>query len=161
MEELRQRDANLTALQAIGQRKKPRLDTDAATTTTVSKILFSASVCFSTNLPKLTRKNPSPKSSLEPPDWAQRGSQARRWGLESSGWTCATCSSTWSRSGKRAGIRCCTRRISSDWSCWFALPPCVQVLLLPQSRALFWPVGWHWSKNRTRKGLDANSKVSK
>ena len=26
MEELRQREANLTALQAIGQRKKPRLD---------------------------------------------------------------------------------------------------------------------------------------
>lgn len=37
MEELRQRDANLTALQAIGMRKKPRLDGDAATTgTTVS-----------------------------------------------------------------------------------------------------------------------------
>lgn len=27
MEELRQREANLTALQAIGPRKKPRLDT--------------------------------------------------------------------------------------------------------------------------------------
>lgn len=39
MEELRQRDANLTALQAIGQRKKPRLDGDAATTTTVSGVL--------------------------------------------------------------------------------------------------------------------------
>lgn len=40
MEELRQRDANLTALQAIGMRKKPRLDGDAATTgTTVSESL--------------------------------------------------------------------------------------------------------------------------
>lgn len=36
MEELRQRDANLTALQAIGMRKKPRLD-DAATTGTTVK----------------------------------------------------------------------------------------------------------------------------
>lgn len=36
MEELRQRDANLTALQAIGPRKKPRLESDVAGTTTVS-----------------------------------------------------------------------------------------------------------------------------
>lgn len=36
MEELRQRDANLTALQAIGPRKKPKLDSDATGTTTVS-----------------------------------------------------------------------------------------------------------------------------
>lgn len=35
MEELRQRDANLTALQAIGPRKKPKLDSDATTTSTV------------------------------------------------------------------------------------------------------------------------------
>lgn len=31
MEELRQREANLTALQAIGPRKKPRLDTAGST----------------------------------------------------------------------------------------------------------------------------------
>lgn len=35
MEELRQRDANLTALQAIGPRKKPRLEGESTTTTTV------------------------------------------------------------------------------------------------------------------------------
>lgn len=35
MEELRQRDANLTALQAIGPRKKPRLEGDTTTTSTV------------------------------------------------------------------------------------------------------------------------------
>ncbi|XP_055324866.1 transcription initiation factor TFIID subunit 4 isoform X2 [Sitodiplosis mosellana] len=33
MEELRQRDANLTALQAIGPRKKPKLESDTATAT--------------------------------------------------------------------------------------------------------------------------------
>lgn len=33
MEELRQREANLTALQAIGPRKKPKLDTGGATST--------------------------------------------------------------------------------------------------------------------------------
>lgn len=33
MEELRQREANLTALQAIGPRKKPKLDTGGATAT--------------------------------------------------------------------------------------------------------------------------------
>lgn len=38
MEELRQRDANLTALQAIGPRKKPRLEGDTTTTSTVRKI---------------------------------------------------------------------------------------------------------------------------
>lgn len=36
MEELRQRDANLTALQAIGPRKKPKLESDTTTTTAVS-----------------------------------------------------------------------------------------------------------------------------
>lgn len=36
MEELRQRDANLTALQAIGPRKKPKLETDATASSTVS-----------------------------------------------------------------------------------------------------------------------------
>lgn len=36
MEELRQRDANLTALQAIGPRKKPKLDTDTTSTAAVS-----------------------------------------------------------------------------------------------------------------------------
>lgn len=36
MEELRQRDANLTALQAIGPRKKPKLDSDTTGTTAVS-----------------------------------------------------------------------------------------------------------------------------
>lgn len=36
MEELRQRDANLTALQAIGPRKKPRLDGDTSSTSSVS-----------------------------------------------------------------------------------------------------------------------------
>ena len=39
MEELRHREANNTALQAIGPRKKPRLDSDAATTV-VSLTLF-------------------------------------------------------------------------------------------------------------------------
>ena len=38
MEELRQRDANLTALQAIGPRKKPKLESDTATATAVSRI---------------------------------------------------------------------------------------------------------------------------
>lgn len=37
MEELRQRDANLTALQAIGPRKKPRLEGETTTTSTVRK----------------------------------------------------------------------------------------------------------------------------
>lgn len=36
MEELRQRDANLTALQAIGPRKKPKLETDGAAVSSVS-----------------------------------------------------------------------------------------------------------------------------
>lgn len=36
MEELRQRDANLTALQAIGPRKKPKLESDTTTATAVS-----------------------------------------------------------------------------------------------------------------------------
>lgn len=35
MEELRQRDANLTALQAIGPRKKPKLESDQAAAGTV------------------------------------------------------------------------------------------------------------------------------
>lgn len=38
MEELRQRDANLTALQAIGPRKKPKLETDATASSTVSPL---------------------------------------------------------------------------------------------------------------------------
>lgn len=38
MEELRQRDANLTALQAIGPRKKPKLESDTATATAVSTV---------------------------------------------------------------------------------------------------------------------------
>lgn len=36
MEELRQRDANLTALQAIGPRKKPKLESDATASSAVS-----------------------------------------------------------------------------------------------------------------------------
>lgn len=40
MEELRQRDANLTALQAIGPRKKPRLEGETTTASTVSNIFF-------------------------------------------------------------------------------------------------------------------------
>lgn len=40
MEELRQRDANLTALQAIGPRKKPRLDGDASSTSNVSILIL-------------------------------------------------------------------------------------------------------------------------
>lgn len=41
MEELRQREANLTALQAIGPRKKPRLDNETTTSSTqVSAILI-------------------------------------------------------------------------------------------------------------------------
>lgn len=40
MEELRQRDANLTALQAIGPRKKPRLEGDTTTTSTVYTTTF-------------------------------------------------------------------------------------------------------------------------
>lgn len=39
MEELRQRDANLTALQAIGPRKKPKLESDTTTTTAVNYFL--------------------------------------------------------------------------------------------------------------------------
>lgn len=39
MEELRQRDANLTALQAIGPRKKPKLEEGATTTVTVSCLI--------------------------------------------------------------------------------------------------------------------------
>lgn len=38
MEELRQRDANLTALQAIGPRKKPKLESDTTTPTAVSPV---------------------------------------------------------------------------------------------------------------------------
>lgn len=40
MEELRQRDANLTALQAIGPRKKPRLDGEVSSTAVVSVFFF-------------------------------------------------------------------------------------------------------------------------
>ena len=39
MEELRQRDANLTALQAIGPRKKPRLEGDTTAASTVRNFL--------------------------------------------------------------------------------------------------------------------------
>lgn len=46
MEELRHREANNTALQAIGPRKKPRLDSDAATTV-VSLITFQVWSWFS------------------------------------------------------------------------------------------------------------------
>lgn len=45
MEELRQRDANLTALQAIGPRKKPKLENDTTTATAVS--VFSLFVLYS------------------------------------------------------------------------------------------------------------------
>lgn len=38
IEEMRQRDANLTALQAIGPRKKPKLEGDATGTSAVSFI---------------------------------------------------------------------------------------------------------------------------
>lgn len=44
MEELRQRDANLTALQAIGPRKKPRLEGETTTTSTVSLRFYTAIV---------------------------------------------------------------------------------------------------------------------
>jgi len=40
MEELQQIDANLTALQAIGPRKKPRLDSDATSSTSPGVIGF-------------------------------------------------------------------------------------------------------------------------
>lgn len=40
IEEMRQRDANLTALQAIGPRKKPKLDGDTTGTSVVRQILF-------------------------------------------------------------------------------------------------------------------------
>jgi len=40
MEELQQRDANLFALQAIGSRKKPRLDSDATSSTSPGVIGF-------------------------------------------------------------------------------------------------------------------------
>lgn len=43
MEELRQRDANLTALQAIGPRKKPKLDGD---TTAASTVFFNSSLDY-------------------------------------------------------------------------------------------------------------------
>lgn len=49
MEELRQRDANLTALQAIGPRKKPKLETDATASSTVSSFCF-ASIDWEINL---------------------------------------------------------------------------------------------------------------
>lgn len=39
MEELRQRDANLTALQAIGPRKKPKLEEGSSTSSTVSTLI--------------------------------------------------------------------------------------------------------------------------
>lgn len=48
MEEIRHNAANLTALQAIGPRKKQKLDTDVATTT-VSSINF-VFLVFSKNL---------------------------------------------------------------------------------------------------------------
>lgn len=38
MEELRQRDANLTALQAIGPRKKPKLESDQTAASAVSQL---------------------------------------------------------------------------------------------------------------------------
>lgn len=48
MEELRQRDANLTALQAIGPRKKPRMDTDGLSTSTVCTFaIFFTPMCTS------------------------------------------------------------------------------------------------------------------
>lgn len=39
MEELRQREANMTALQAIGVRKKPKLDLAAGTTGSFNQVL--------------------------------------------------------------------------------------------------------------------------
>lgn len=60
MEELRQRDANLTALQAIGPRKKPRLEGDTTTTSTVRKIIklkFLILMNFSTTTKKLDWRN--------------------------------------------------------------------------------------------------------
>lgn len=40
IEEMRQRDANLTALQAIGPRKKPKLESEVAGTSTVRFFLI-------------------------------------------------------------------------------------------------------------------------
>lgn len=40
MEELRQREANMTALQAIGPRKKIRLDLNDSNSPSVSSIIF-------------------------------------------------------------------------------------------------------------------------
>lgn len=46
MEEIRHNAANLTALQAIGPRKKQKLDTDVATTTVSSiNFVFSDNLC--------------------------------------------------------------------------------------------------------------------
>jgi len=40
MEEMRQREANLTALQAIGPRKKPKLDIQSGSQSTISQVLL-------------------------------------------------------------------------------------------------------------------------
>lgn len=55
MEELRQREANATALQAIGPRKKPRLDGDSASGS--SQVRFQIFLIFLSLTQKLFIKN--------------------------------------------------------------------------------------------------------
>lgn len=57
MEELRQRDANLTALQAIGPRKKLKLDGDASGVGAVSTI-SSISGILIISTPSSTHRHP-------------------------------------------------------------------------------------------------------
>lgn len=47
MEELRQREANLTALDAIGPRKKPKLDVNGAASSSLGQVNTSATLDLS------------------------------------------------------------------------------------------------------------------
>lgn len=46
MEELRQREANMTALQAIGVRKKPKLELTGSTTGSFNQVISWGSLSF-------------------------------------------------------------------------------------------------------------------
>ena len=51
MEELRQREANMTALQAIGVRKKPKLDLAAGTTGSFNQVCMCIETLQTLDLP--------------------------------------------------------------------------------------------------------------
>lgn len=94
MEELRQREANMTALQAIGVRKKPKLDLAAGTTGSFNQVLSIFSTFQNQMLPL----------SLN------RCLYVHAWSVSIFG-TCCSCSK---RRKEPFGPSCCTKRISSS-----------------------------------------------